>query len=104
MPIIYRHGLRLTTLCPRCSTRVGGTLKREGPRWALHRDCGHVKTMGWTMPVEELRKRGLVTTETPIDPRAVAAQKQKEEDIERAIKEKTEHEKRKEEFTKGKYL
>lgn len=104
MPVVYRHGLRLSTFCPRCGIKRGGTVKREGPRWAIHRDCGHVKTAGWTMPVDELRKQGLVTTETPIDPRAVAAQKMREEDKLRETKERYEHEKRKDEFTKGKYL
>lgn len=102
--LTYRHGLRLKgVMCHRCSAKRDGTVKLEGPRWSIHLDCSHVKTAGWTMPPEELRKRGLVQTQTPIDPRAVSKKRQEQEDKERAIREHEEFVRKNDGFTRSRY-
>lgn len=105
MTLVYRHGKKLKAVrCHRCSADFAAIIKREGPRWALHLSCGHVKTAGWTMPPEELRRRKLVETQTPIDPRAVSNKRQEQEDKERERLEREAYERRKENLTRSKYL
>lgn len=104
--LTYRHGLVLphTVKCHRCGARFTGRVVQEGPRWAIHLRCGHVKTAGWTMPPEELKKRGLVQTEPPKDPRAEWIKKQEEEDRKREAHEIMEHLKRRGHMTRDLYL
>ncbi len=56
------------------------------------------------MPPEELRKRGLVQTETPVDPRKIMAKRQQDEDRERETRERGEHLLRYAHMTRPKYL
>ena len=53
-----------------------GTVNRDGPRWLVSFPCGHTKIAGYTMPVEELRKRKLV--DTYVDPERPRREAQQE--------------------------
>lgn len=53
---------------------------RSGPRWEIWLHCGHVKIAGYTKPVEVLRQKGMITTETPVDPRHAVAKELEQDD------------------------
>lgn len=89
MATVYKTGLVLpSVMCHRCGADRRGTVRQEMAAWRIHLECGHVKHAGWTKPVAQLREEKLVTTETPIDPRAASNKRSNEEEVEREFMER----------------
>jgi hypothetical protein len=77
--VFFSHGKILKDVfwCPWCDMRRTGRLIRDLYMWRVRMACGHVRAnLGFTMPYEELERKGYINQNIGPDPRYLAKVKQ----------------------------
>ena len=77
--IIYAHGkiVKDNFYCPWCDRKRTGKIIHECYKWRVNLSCGHVVNRDYTLPVQELERKGLVNQPNKSeDPRFTAKKKQ----------------------------
>ena len=62
--------------CNFCDFKTEGVIYREEYRWMMKLKCGHNRMMGYTLPPDELERRGYINQDFERDPRAVMAEQE----------------------------
>ena len=75
--IWYAHGKWIDGVyCAYCDRQRRGQIIRECFRWRVRLVCGHMVNRGFTLPIEELERKGLINYAFSEDPRLTAKKKQ----------------------------
>lgn len=75
--VVFVHGKVYDGFyCPWCDVRRPGRIVRENFRWRCLLKCGHVRSnIGFTLPPEELERKGYINQKGSEDPRFTAKKK-----------------------------
>lgn len=91
--------------CPWCGTKSRGMVFQNRIRWMVRMYCGHMKTLGYTAPVDYLKKQGLANPQLEIDPRIKEQESHAQDLAMREARERAEYEAHKQKSTlKSKYI
>lgn len=75
----FSHGKVIENgfFCPWCDCHRTGRIVKETYRWGVILKCGHVRRkIGYTLPPEELERKGFINYKGTEDPRYTARKKQ----------------------------
>lgn len=75
----FRHGKVIENgfFCPWCDCYRTGRIIKETYRWRVRMNCGHVRAnVGFTLPPEELERKGFINYQHSEDPRYTAKKRQ----------------------------
>ena len=102
--VTFKNGGTYDLFCHKCQKKFKGKVFRQRIRWVTRRPCcGQMKSLGYIMPPDELHKSGLIERGT-IDPRKQQEKEEKQKQWQEEMKEREVYDKRREIFTRSKYL
>lgn len=75
--VLFVHGKIIAGFyCPWCDVRRSGRCVKETYKWRVILKCGHVINRGYTLPPEELERKGYINQKGTEDPRFTARKKE----------------------------